>query len=328
MAAASTARDTLPTAPCPYGAEALAQTPFGSLITAYAQRLPSSDAAAGSGTAVVFVHGFGACKEHWRHNLPPLAGQRPCYALDLIGFGASSKPPSVLRGEPTAPGAVHYCVDFWAEQVERFVQEVVQQPVQLIGNSIGGVVALAAAQRLERAGQPARQVILVDCAQRSIDEKRLAEQPPLRRLGRPLLKTLVRQRWVTGPLFRALAKAGVIRRVLEIAYPSGQGVDDELVEILLAPTRDSGAPESFRGFINLFDDRLAPELLAQLQTPVRMIWGAQDPWEPLPEAQRWARAYPSVVQELVVLDDLGHCPHDEAPERVNPVLQRWLAMAD
>lgn len=297
---------------------------FGSLETAYISESPATAA----DSAVVFVHGFGACKEHWRHNLPPLARALPCYALDLIGFGASSKPPSVLEGEAAGGEAVRYCVDFWAEQVERFVQDVVQQPVQLIGNSIGGVVALAAAERLQRAGHPVRQVILVDCAQRSIDEKRVAEQPPMRRLGRPLLKGLMRQRWLSNRLFTSLARPGVIRKVLEIAYPTKQGVDDQLVELLLAPTRDAGAAESFRGFINLFDDRLAPDLLATLRVPVRMLWGARDPWEPLQEAQRWASSYPGTIRELVVLEGLGHCPHDEAPAQVNPVLLRWVQAPD
>ena len=88
---------------------------FGSLETAYISESPATAA----DSAVVFVHGFGACKEHWRHNLPALARTLPCYALDLIGFGASSKPPSVLEGEAAGGEAVRYCVDFWAEQVPR-----------------------------------------------------------------------------------------------------------------------------------------------------------------------------------------------------------------
>jgi pimeloyl-ACP methyl ester carboxylesterase len=102
-------------------------------------------------------------------------------------------------------------------------------------------------------------------------------------------------------------------------------VDDELVELLVKPSRDPGASESFRGFVNLFDDWLAPQLLEQLQAPVRMLWGEADPWEPVAEAQRWQRRFPC-IQELRVLPGLGHCPHDEAPDQVNPILQEWLAL--
>jgi pimeloyl-ACP methyl ester carboxylesterase len=136
---------------------------------------------------------------------------------------------------------------------------------------------------------------------------------------------LVRQRWLIGSLFRLLARPAVVRQVLQQAYPSGGHVDDELVELLVKPSRDPGASESFRGFVNLFDDWLAPQLLEQLQAPVRMLWGEADPWEPVAEAQRWQRRFPC-IQELRVLPGLGHCPHDEAPDQVNPILQEWLAL--
>ncbi len=273
---------------------------------------------------VLMIHGFGACKEHWRHNLPELGRTRPCFAIDLIGFGASSKPVSRLEGEPPDGAALLYGIDLWADQVAAFVREVIGTPVQLVGNSIGGVVALAAATRLEGL---VGQAILIDCAQRSLDDRRLSEQPPLRRIGRPLLKQLVRQRWLTGRLFRWLANPGVVRKVLAVAYPSGQGLDDALVQLLLTPARSPGADESFRGFINLFRDRLAQDLLVDLPVPVRLIWGEADPWEPVAEARRWAEAFPA-VRELQVLPGLGHCPHDEAPAQVNPVLQQWLLLAD
>jgi pimeloyl-ACP methyl ester carboxylesterase len=276
--------------------------------------------------AVVLIHGFGACKEHWRHNVAPLRAERPVYALDLIGFGASGKPRSRLDGEPEEAGSLRYGIDLWGQQVADFVASQVKGPVQLVGNSIGGVVALAAARRLEQAGTPARRVVLVDCAQRALDDKRLAEQPPLRRWGRPLLKALVRQRWLTSGLFGALTKPGVIRKVLQQAYPSGANIDDELVQLLLGPALEPGADEAFRGFINLFSDRIAPELLAELHTPVTMIWGQNDPWEPVEEARRWTRF--GCVQDLHELPGLGHCPHDEAPEQVNPLLLAALRLGD
>jgi len=167
-------------------------------------------------------------------------------------------------------------------------------------------------------------VVLIDCAQRALDGKRLAELPPLQRWSRPLLMATVRQRWLIRGLFQLLARPAVVRQVLAQAYPSGANVDGELVDLLFQPSRDPGAPESFRGFVNLFNDRLAPQLLAGLDLPVRMLWGEADPWEPVAEARRWAATY-SCVRELRVLPGLGHCPHDEAPELVNPILVAWLS---
>jgi pimeloyl-ACP methyl ester carboxylesterase len=288
----------------------------------YIQALKSgSQKDAGS---VVLVHGFGACKEHWRHTVGALQSQHNVYALDLIGFGDSNKPRSRLKDEPADDDkAWCYGIESWGHQVQDFITQCTQGPVQLVGNSIGGVVALEAARRLEVAGQPAAQVVLVDCAQRALDDKRLAEQPLLRRLGRPLLKTAVRQRWLTTALYSSLVKPGVIRRVLGQAYPSGANIDDQLVQLLLAPAQQNGAPEAFRGFINLFDDRLATDLLAELHTPVSMLWGELDPWEPVAIAAAWQRY--SCVRSFEVLPGVGHCPHDEAPELVNGKLTALLS---
>ena len=285
---------------------------------------------ASAARAVVLIHGFGANSRHWRHNIPVLAGAAEVFAIDLLGFGSSAKPPSTLPGEVPSNGAVFYGFDLWSELVADFIVAQVSghqpdRPVILVGNSIGGVVALATARRLSRAGAPSKlqQVILIDCAQRALDEKRVQDLPLLQRLNRPLLKRLVRQRWLTQSLFRVLARPGFIRRVLNVAYPTGANVDDELVALLYGPTTDPGAPESFRGFVNLFSDWLAPDLLAELNLPVRMIWGGRDPWESPQEAERWVQRF-AIIQELRVLDGLGHCPHDEAPERVNPILVQWL----
>jgi pimeloyl-ACP methyl ester carboxylesterase len=286
--------------------------------------LPPQDGSPDRG-AVLLLHGFGASWRHWRHTIPALsvAGFQ-VHALDLLGFGGSAKPPSQLSGDPPLAGSVRYGFDLWAEQVIDYCQaRIAESPIQLVGNSIGGVVALNAARLLQEQGRPPEQVVLIDCAQRALDGKRLAQLPPLQRWSRPLLMATVRQRWLIQALFQLLARPAVVRQVLAQAYPSGAHVDQELVDLLLEPSRDPGAPESFRGFVNLFDDRLAPDLLAVLDLPVRMLWGEADPWEPVAEASRWAATYPC-VQELRVLPGLGHCPHDEAPEQVNPILVEWL----
>lgn len=79
------------------------------------------------GPAVLLVHGFGAFWEHYRDNLKGLAakGYR-VWALTLVGFGRSEKP------------QITYTELTWAELVRDFIVEVVQEPVVLAGNSIGG----------------------------------------------------------------------------------------------------------------------------------------------------------------------------------------------
>ena len=268
--------------------------------------------------------------------MPALTAQADVIAIDLLGFGASDKPRSRLADEPNQPGAVLYCFDLWSRQVADAAislfglgettnseRPALQPALHLIGNSIGGMVALTAARLLVKEGIPPKQVILTDCAQRTLDDKRAAELPGLERVSRPLLKQLVRQRWVIAPLFRLLAQPGFIRRVLLKAYPSGANLDEELIGLLHRPSTDPGATESFRGFVNLFSDYLAPELLVDLAVPVRLLWGADDPWEDPKEARRWANEFPC-IQELQVLSGLGHCPQDEGPERVNPILLQWI----
>ena len=264
--------------------------------------------------AVLLIHGFGANTNHWRFNQPVLAEQIPTYAIDLLGFGRSDQPQARLNDEPATEQTVQYCFDLWAQQVADFCHNVIDRPVVLVGNSIGGVVALRAAQLLGE--ERCKEVVLIDCAQRLMDDKQLATQPAWMAWIRPLLKTLVSQRWLSTALFRNAARPALIRSVLKQAYPSGGNVDDALVSLLLTPSQRPGAAEAFRGFINLFDDYLAPLLLKDLSIPVHMIWGEADPWEPVKEAKEWKQKY-DCIQSLMVIPHAGHCPHDESPKEVN-----------
>ena len=271
--------------------------------------------------AVLLIHGFGANTNHWRFNQPVLAELAPTYAVDLLGFGRSDQPRARLKQERPDDTAVHYGFDLWGQQVADFCKEVIDKPVLLVGNSIGGVVALRAAQLLGH--DQCKRVVLIDCAQRLMDDKQLATQPAWMGWIRPLLKTMVSQRWLSTALFRNAARPGVIRSVLKQAYPSGQNIDDELVDLLYKPTQRASAAEAFRGFINLFDDYLAPELMDKLNIPVDLIWGEKDPWEPISEAHNWKETI-SCIQSINAIALAGHCPHDETPNEVNSVLTKLI----
>ena len=270
--------------------------------------------------SIVLIHGFGGCKEHWRHNQTVLSKSSPCYAIDLIGFGASSQPTAQLKGEEPSADSFEYCFDSWGHQIADFCLEIVKKPVILIGNSIGGVIALRASKLLK---DNCAGIVLIDCAQRAMDDKRLLEQSILMRVSRPFLKSIVKKRWLSNNLFRNAANPKVIKNVLKQAYPSGQNIDKELIHLLYKPSIREGASEAFRGFINIFDDHLAPDLMENLNIPVDLIWGESDPWEPIQEAKNW-KLNISCVRSLEIIQGAGHCPHDEFPNDVNKLLLKII----
>ena len=269
---------------------------------------------------ILLVHGFGASKKHWRHNQDYLAEVCKCYAIDLLGFGESSQPSALLNFEPYQENSIKYSFDLWSDQISTFCSEVIKSPVYLIGNSIGGVIALKAAEVLK---DDCKGVILIDCAQRTMDDKRLKKNDIFMNLLRPVLKTLVRQRIISNTLFTRAANPKTIKKILEQAYPSGKNIDEELIEILYEPSKRKNSKEAFRGFINLFDDYLATELFDKVLSPIQLIWGEKDPWESLIEAKEWKKKFKN-IKRLDIIKGAGHCPHDEEPEKTNKFICEFL----
>ena len=273
-----------------------------------------------SNVNILLIHGFGASKQHWRNNQNVLGKKYNCYSIDLLGFGDSSQPSARLDHEPIKNNQVKYCFDLWGNQISDFCNEVIKGPVFLIGNSIGGVVSLKAGEILQNKCDA---IILLDCAQRTMDDKRIKKNDVLMNLLRPIIKTLVRQKFISNTLFRRAANASTIRKILNQAYPSGKNIDDELIDILLKPSQRPGSLEAFRGFINLFDDYLATDLFDKVTSDIHLIWGEKDPWESLDEAKYWKNNY-STIKSLHIIDNVGHCPHDENPERTNYLIQEII----
>mgnify|MGYP001172300670 CR=1 FL=1 len=273
-----------------------------------------------SKTNILLIHGFGASKKHWRNNQKILGEHFNCYSIDLLGFGESSQPCALLDYESPKRNHVKYCFDLWGKQIEDFSREIISSPVFLIGNSIGGIVSLKAAELL---GKMCAGVILIDCAQRTMDDKRLEQKDVLMSLLRPIIKTLVRQRFISKTLFSRAANPKIIRKILTQAYPSGQNLDDELIEILYKPSQRENSAEAFRGFINLFNDYLATDLFDSISNDIHLIWGEKDPWESLKEAEGWKRNYKQ-IKSLEVIKGAGHCPHDECPEITNKIILKII----
>ena len=269
---------------------------------------------------ILLIHGFGASKRHWRHNQDFLGNIHNCYSIDLLGFGESSQPGALLDYEPHKKNHIKYSFDLWGSQVATFCNEVIKSPVYLVGNSIGGVVSLKAAEILKK---NCNGLILIDCAQRTMDDKRLKRRDVLMNLLRPVIKTLVSKRIISNTLFERAANPAVIKQILKKAYPSGKNIDEELIEILYHPSQRKNSKEAFRGFINLFDDYLATDLFGKVDAPIQLIWGEQDPWESLVEAKFWKDNFKN-IKRLDVIKGAGHCPHDENPEETNKLINEFI----
>ena len=269
---------------------------------------------------ILLIHGFGASKEHWRHNQDFLSKNYNCYSIDLLGFGQSSQPNALLNYESYRDNSIKYSFDLWGNQIAAFCSEVIKAPVYLIGNSIGGVVALKAAEIIHN---QCKGVILINCAQRTMDDKRLKRSNVLMNLLRPILKTLVRQRIISNTLFERASNPEVIRKILQKAYPSGKNLDKELIEILYSPSQRKNSREAFRGFINIFDDYLATDFFNKINAPIQLIWGEKDPWESLDEAKAWRNKFKN-IKRLDVIQGAGHCPHDENPEETNYLVSQFI----
>ena len=269
---------------------------------------------------ILLIHGFGASKRHWRHNQDFLGNISNCYSIDLLGFGESSQPGALLDYESYKENHVKYSFDLWGNQIASFCDEVIKSPVYLVGNSIGGVVSLKAGEILK---ESCNGIVLIDCAQRTMDDKRLKRSDVLMNFLRPVIKTLVSKRIISNTLFERAANPVVIKQILKKAYPSGNNIDEELIEILYNPSQRKNSKEAFRGFINLFDDYLATDLFDKVQAPIQLIWGEKDPWESLCEAKSWKENYKN-IRRLDIIKGAGHCPHDENPEETNNLISSFI----
>jgi len=269
-----------------------------------------------TGPAIVLVHGFGASVGHWRKNLPVLAKTGRVYALDLIGFGGSAKPtPGVL-----IPGQqVEYTFETWGRQIADFCREVVGEPAFLVANSIGCIAIMQAAVDFPAI---ARGCALLNCSLRQLHDHRRASQPWYKQIGAPLLQRLLQIRWLGESFFQQIARPQTVRKILLQAYARQDAVTDELVQMLLTPASDPGAAAVFLAFTAYSQGPLPEDLLQVLPCPAIILWGEADPWEPIALGRQFANY--ACVQQFIALPGVGHCPQDEAPELVNPILLDWI----
>lgn len=257
---------------------------------------------------IILIHGFGASIEHWRNNIPVLRENYTVYALDLLGFGASRK------------AETSYTIDLWVELVRNFWQTIVNEPAILVGNSIGSLVCLRAAQTYP---DMVRGLVMLSLPDVSLRQEMLPKfiQPLV-----TTLENLVASSFLIKNLLKIVRRPSIIQNWAKVAYEDETAVNEELVSILSAPAYDDGAGETFYAlFQGVRKSSFAPgvkEMLPELDMPILLIWGLKDRMIPPSLAGIFAELNPRI--KLVELPGVGHCPHDECPEKFNFILLDWL----
>lgn len=263
----------------------------------------------GTGRPLVLVHGFGACIGHWRKNIPVLAaGGYRVFALDLLGFGGSDKPP------------LDYTLDLWEQLLKDFCAAHIQEPAVFVGNSIGALLSLmvVADPEISAGG------VLINCAG-GLSHRPHELNPPLR-VAMGAFNRLVRSQLTGRVIFNRVRQKPQIRRTLLQVYRNPEAVTDELVDLLYAPSCDAGAQQVFASVLSAPPGPTIAELLPKVRHPLLVIWGADDPWTPISGAKIFQQAS-EIGQPIQIapISNAGHCPHDEAPDIVNRLILNWLA---
>lgn len=264
----------------------------------------SRDADAAEGAppeTFLLIHGYGASSYMWRHWAGPLAARGRVLLIDLKGFGSAPKPDD----DRYAPADL-------ARAVTDLVHELDLRRITLVGQSLGGGVALLAALTLrdEGKGRLDRLVLLASAAYR----QRLPPLVPLSR--RPRL---------SAALLRLIGPRRVMRRVLRsIVYDPDSVTDDEVAEY----ARPMQSPEGVRAAFAVGRQILPPDIDAltrryrELDVPTLLLWGDHDRVVPLWVGERLEWELPNA--RLVVLEECGHVAPEERPAESLAVVARFL----
>ena len=263
--------------------------------------------------ALLLIHGFGASSYHFRYNIPILARDYHVFAFDLLGFGLSSKP------------IQEYSASVWRDQAADFITDIIGKPTTIAGNSLGGYTALYTAQT-DHVKSLVNGCILLNAAGRFKDPE--AEEITTEIEKNEFVEGIksFMQRLVINVSFVVTKQPARIAQVLKQVYPiNADNVDDELVESIRYPSLDPNAAEVFYRVIVKNgagpQQKYVDDLLNNLDCPLMLCWGEEDPWIRPQAADKIQLLYPQCERVSI---NAGHCPHDEAPDDVNYAIDEFM----
>jgi len=261
--------------------------------------------AGGGPEQIVCLHGLGSNKASFFETISALTPEHTVHAIDLPGFGSSEKP---VRAPYDAP--------WFADAVLGYLDAMAIDRAHLVGNSMGGRVALELA--LKRPDRVSTLSLLAP----AVAFRRNRELAPLVRMLRPELAAIphpIRAERVRETFWSLFARperldpatADVVADEFCRIYRSRAG---RVAFYAAARSIYLDAPAGERGFWTR---------LPGLEPPALFVWGDHDRLVPAAFSRHVAEALPSARQE--VLADCGHVPQVELAERTNAMIAELIA---
>jgi len=257
----------------------------------------------GRGDPVVLLHGWSDSADTWRLVLARLArAERRAIAVDLPSFGTAG---------PLADGPMLPQLDAFGAAALAYVgaggRASRRRPAVVVGNSLGGCVALRLAER-----EPKRVRRVVALAPAGLDMARWLALIERDQVLRALAAAPV-------PLPSGLVRGAVGRAYRALAFGDRTAAAPEVVDAFARHHPDRAALARMLAS----GRRLLPELrdpfdLAAIGCPVQLVWGDRDRLVFPSGAQRLLDEVPGASLEL--LEGCGHCPQLERPDRVAELL--------
>jgi pimeloyl-ACP methyl ester carboxylesterase len=259
---------------------------------------------AGSGPALILVHGLLGYSFSWRYTMPGLAPYATVYAPDLLGAGFSDRPAGLdhsLRG--------------MARQLLRFIEGLGISSFDLVGTSHGGAVAMMAAAECVSGNSALqlRRLVLV------------APVNPFSTHGQWLAPFLGSD--LGGALFRLIAA----RTTFSYSYWHSRMYGDrsriapDALKGYMAPLAKPGLFEHALGIVRTWtqDLRELQEALPKLAgVPTLLMWGSKDSAVYASSAEQLAKYFSN--SRTIIFPGIGHLPYEECPEEFNRALIEFL----
>jgi pimeloyl-ACP methyl ester carboxylesterase len=259
---------------------------------------------AGSGQALILLHGLLGYSFSWRHTMPALAPYATVYAPDMMGAGFSDRPIGIdhsMRGT--------------AKRLLRFIAELGITSFDLLGTSHGGAVAMVAA---------------AEClsGNRGLHLRRLALVAPVNPYsahGRNLAPFFGTSQGAT--LFRvAIARMSFLYPYWHARmYGDRRRIPPGTLEGYMAPLAKPGLFEHALSIVRTWtqDLRELETTLPKLASiPTLFLWGSNDTAVYASSAEPLAKFFPN--SKSIIFPGIGHLPYEECPEEFNQALIEFL----